>query len=55
MIKSWKFWAAIIAVLLIIVTVVLCFTVPTFAYATAGLLIGGLAGFIFGYFVGNKQ
>lgn len=55
LIKSWKFWAAIIAVLLIIVTVILCFTIPTFAYATGGLLIGALAGFIFGYFIGQKK
>lgn len=55
LIKSWKFWVAIIAAVLVLVTVVLCFTVPTFAYATGGLLIGALAGFIGGYFVGQKK
>lgn len=55
LIKSWKFWAVIIALLLIIVTVVLlCFTVPVFAYATGGFTIGALLGFIGGYFISKK-
>ena len=54
LLKSWKFWVAVVAAVLVLVTVVLCFTVPTVAYATGGLLIGALAGFIGGYFVGKK-
>lgn len=53
--KSWKFWAAVVAVVLAIVCVVLYFTAPKFAYASSGLLIGGLAGFIWGYKVGSKK
>lgn len=54
LLKNWKFWAAVVAAVLVIVTVVLYFTVPVFAYATGGLLIGALAGFIGGYFVCKK-
>jgi len=53
-IKSWKFWAAVIALVLVIVAIVLYFTVPNFTYAIGSLLIGALAGFIGGYFVGKK-
>jgi len=53
--KNWKLWAAIVAAVLLIVAVVLYFTAPVFCYAVSGLLIGGLAGFIWGYAVGNKQ
>ena len=53
--KSWKLWAAIIAVTLAIVVVVLYFTCPKFAFAASGLLIGGLTGFILGYIVANKK
>ena len=52
--KSWKFWAAVVAVVLLIVAVVLYFTYPVFCYAVSGLLIGGLAGFIWGYAEGKK-
>lgn len=53
--KSWKFWAAVVAVILLIVAVVLYFVSPKFCYAASGLFIGALAGFIGGYFVGAKQ
>lgn len=53
--KSWKFWAAVIAAVLIIVAIVLYFTAPKFSYAVSGLVIGGLAGFICGYVVGTKK
>lgn len=52
--KSWKFWVAVAAVILAIVCVVLWFVSPKFCYAASGLLIGALAGFIGGYFVGKK-
>lgn len=52
--KKWQFWAAVVALVLIIVCVILYFTVPTFFYAASGCLIGLLAGFIAGYFVGKK-
>ena len=54
MLKSWKFWAAVVAVVLLIVAVVLWFVSPKLCYAVSGLLIGALAGFIGGYFVGKK-
>lgn len=53
--KSWKFGVAIAAVVLAIVAVVLYFVSPRFCYAASGLLIGGLAGFIWGYAVGSKK
>jgi len=53
--KSWKLWAAIVAVVLAIAAVVLYFTCPKFAFAASGLLIGGLAGFIWGYAVASKK
>ena len=53
--KSWKFWVAIVAVVLLIVAVVLYFTYPKFAFAASGLLIGGLAGFIWGYAAASKK
>ena len=52
--KSWKFWLIIAAVVLAIVAVVLCFTYPVFGAAVGGLLIGLLAGFIWGRFTTNK-
>ena len=52
--KSWKFWAAVVAVVLAIVAVVLYFVSEKFCYAASGLLIGALAGFIGGCFVGKK-
>ena len=54
LLKNWKFWAAVVAVVLLIVAVVLWFVSPKFCYAASGLLIGALAGFIGGYFVGKK-
>ena len=54
MIKDWRFWAAVVAVVLLIVAVVLYFVSPKFCFAMSGLLIGALAGFIGGYFVGRK-
>lgn len=53
-IKSWQFWAAIIAVVLAIVAVVLYFVSPKFCYLASGLLIGALGGFIGGYFTSKK-
>lgn len=53
--KSWKFWAVVIAVVLLIVAVVLYFVSPKFCFAASGLLIGALAGFIGGYYVGKKN
>lgn len=52
--KDWRFWLVIAAVVLIIVCIVLWFTCRPFCYATSGLLIGALAGFIGGYVVGKK-
>lgn len=54
LIKSWKFWLIVAAVVLAIVAVVLYFVSPKFCYAASGLLIGALAGFIAGYFVSKK-
>lgn len=54
LLKSWKFWVAVAAVVLAIVAVVLYFVSPKFCYAASGLLIGALGGFIGGYFVGKK-
>ena len=54
LVKSWKFWVAVAAVVLAIVAVVLYFVSPKFCYAASGLLIGLLGGFIGGYFVGKK-
>lgn len=53
--KSWKFWAAVAALVLAIVAVVCYFVSPKFCYAASGLLIGALGGFIGGYFVGKKN
>lgn len=52
--KSWQFWAIIAAVVLVIIAVILYFVAPKFCYAASGLIIGGLAGFIAGYFVAKK-
>ena len=52
--KSWKFWAVVAAVVLVIVAVVLYFVSPKFCYAASGFIMGALAGFIGGYFVGKK-
>ena len=54
MLKDWRFWAAVVAVVLLIVAVVLYFVSPRFCFAASGLLIGLLAGFIVGYFVHKK-
>lgn len=51
--KSWKFWAAVVAIALVITAVVLCFVYPVFGYAVGAFFVGGLAGFIWGYKV-NK-
>ena len=53
--KSWKFWAAVVAAVLLIVGIILYFTYTKFAFAVSGLLIGGLGGFIWGYAVGSKK
>ena len=52
--KTWQFLTAVVAVILLIVAVVLYFVSPKFCYAASGLLIGTFAGFIGGYFVGNR-
>ena len=52
--KTWQFLTAVVAVILLIVAVVLYFVSPKFCYAASGLLIGAFAGFIGGYFVGNR-
>ena len=54
LLKNWKFWACVIALVLLIVAVVLYFVSEKFCYAVSGCLIGALAGFIGGYFVGKK-
>ena len=54
LLTNWKFWAAVIAAIVIIVCVILFFTNRTFAYVTASGLIGLLLGFIIGYYVGRK-
>ena len=53
--KSWKFWLAVAAVVALIVCIILFFTNRTFAYVTASALIGVLAGFIAGYIVARKN
>lgn len=55
LLKNWKFWAAVVAVVLLIVAIVLYFVSPKFCYAASGLLVGALAGFIGGYFVSKKN
>lgn len=58
LLKKWKFWVAIAAVVLIIVGVILYFTVPQFKVvvweAAAGILLVCI-GFAVGYYVRNKQ
>lgn len=57
LVKNWKFWVAIAAVVLVIVGIILYFTVPAFKVvvweAAAGILLVGI-GFAIGYYVGNK-
>lgn len=55
LIKSWKFWLIVAAVVLAIVAVVLYFTVPKFAQVVGGALVGFIIGFATGYFVGKKK
>lgn len=38
--KSWKFWVAVAAVVLLIVAVVLWFTLPSFREVVAEILLG---------------
>ena len=52
--KTWQFWVAVAALILLIVAVVLYFKAPTFCYAISGFIMGALAGFIAGYFVAKK-
>ena len=52
--KDWRFWAVVFAIVLVIVCIVLWFVSRSFCYAASGFLIGALAGFIGGYFVGKK-
>ena len=54
--KSWKFWLAVAAAILVIVGVVLYIYVPEFRdfIKSVGICIGCvLAGFIGGYYVGK--
>lgn len=55
LIKSWKFWVAIAAAVLIIVAVVLFFTVPKFAQVIGGGLVGLIIGFALGCFLCKKN
>ena len=55
LVRSWKFWLVVAAVILVIVAVVLYFVSPKFCYCASGLLIGALGGFIGGFFVGKKN
>ena len=52
--KSWKFWAAVVAVLLVITCIILWFTNPTFCIGASGFTIGALIGFITGYVICKK-
>lgn len=57
LLKSWKFWVAVAAVVLAIVAVVLYFAVPQFkvvVWETAAGILLVVGGFIGGYFVGKK-
>lgn len=53
--KDYRFWLAVVAIVLAIAAVVLYFTIPVFCYAVSGFLIGGLAGFIAGYYVAKSK
>ena len=53
--KDWRFWAIVIAVLLVIVAIILWFTCRPFCYATSGFLIGALGGFMGGFYVAKKK
>ena len=57
LIKSYKFWVAIAAVVLVIVGIILYFTVPAFKIvvweAAAGILLF-VAGWIVGHYVEKK-
>lgn len=58
LITSWKFWAAVIAAIVLIVCTILYFTVPAFKDILITVLaaIAGLAiGYAIGYAVGQKQ
>lgn len=52
--KTWQFWVAVVAAVLLIVCIVLWFTCRPFCYASSGFLIGGLLCFGIGYVVGKK-
>lgn len=55
--KNWTVgqWVLFgLAIALLIACVVCYFVAPSFTFLTSGLLIGGLAGFIGGYFYGKK-
>lgn len=54
MVKDWRFWAAIVALVLLIVAVVLFFTVPKFAQVIGGGLVGLIIGFIAGFLLAKK-
>lgn len=55
LLKSWKFWVALAAVVLVIVCIVLFFTVPEFAQVTGGALIGLIVGAILCYLFMMKK
>ena len=52
--KSIPVWVPVVVGFLAIVCIVLWFVFPKFCYAASAFLIGALAGFIGGYFVGKK-
>ena len=57
LIKSWKLWVAIAAIVLVIVGIILYFTVPQFkvvVWEIAASILLVIAGFIAGYLVGKK-
>lgn len=53
--KDYRFWLAVVALILAIVAVVLYFTKPIFCYFVSGFLIGGLLCFIIGFYVAKKK
>lgn len=52
--KSIPVWVPVVVGFLAIVCIVLWFVFPKFCYAASAFLIGALAGFIGGYFIGKK-
>jgi hypothetical protein len=58
LIKSWKFWLIVAAVVLVLVGTILFFTVPEFKNAIIAIfaaLAGAALCFGIGYYFGNKN